>query len=55
MTITKKQQEEFRALVSPLMKWLSGFHPHVHVTVNSTEAELVEGVAAFQTTEYLKD
>lgn len=56
MTLTAAQREEYAEVVKPLMKWLSeNCHPHTHVVVESTYAELVEGVHIFRTNAFLRD
>lgn len=56
MTLTEQQIEELKEAAKPLIKWLNeNCRPHVTVLVEPTGAELVEGVAAVQVTEFLKD
>lgn len=49
--------EEFEAAARPLMKYLAeNHHPHHTAIVNSSHAELLEGVrSTAQITEYIKD
>ncbi len=50
------KQEEFEKLVRPLIKFLNdNFHPHMTIIVDSTSAELIEGIISFNTKDYLKD
>jgi hypothetical protein len=50
------KREEFEKLTRPLIKYLcENYHPHTHVTVTSTTAELSEGIQAYTTDEYVKD
>lgn len=54
--MTAQQQAEFEAITRPLIKFLNdNCHPHVSVIVTPTDAEILEGVCAFHTTEYVKD
>lgn len=44
-TLKSKKEKEFEALIKPLMRWLrENHHPHVTVLVNSTNAEVLEGL-----------
>lgn len=46
----------FEAVCRPLIKWLTdNCHPHTTAIVTSVGAELVEGVRAFATDDYLRD
>lgn len=46
----------FEAACRPLIKWLAdNCHPHTTAIVTSVGAELVEGVRAFATDDYLRD
>lgn len=48
--------EEFEKLARPLIKYLSeNHHPHTKIIIDSVSAEMVEGITAFNTNEYLKD
>lgn len=48
--------EEFRFIVKPLIKYLAeNHHPHTKIIIDSTTAEMVEGVTAFKTEEFLVD
>jgi len=54
--LSKEQRDEFEAITRVLVKWLNdNMHPHSHITVTTTTAELSEGVTAFQTYDYVKD
>ncbi|TAI99817.1 hypothetical protein [Pectobacterium versatile] len=47
---------DFEATIRPVIKYLAeNHHPHTHIVVTSTDAELSEGVQAVSTDEYLKD
>jgi hypothetical protein len=46
----------FEEAVRPLMKWLAeNKNPHTRVIVESSTAEVVEGVEVFNTDEYIVD
>lgn len=50
------QQVSFETAVKPLMCWLAdNTCPHASVIVTSATAELLHGVTAFQTFEFVKD
>lgn len=50
MNLTNEQMRDFEMLVTPLIKWLNdNCHPHVTVIVDSTNAELMEGVFNIRT------
>lgn len=52
----KDEMEEFKEIVKPVIKWLAdNFHPHTSIQIDSTSAELVEGVRGFVTHEFIKD
>jgi hypothetical protein len=56
MVITEQQRQQFEGLVHPLIEWLNNnCHPHVTVVVDSTSAELLEGLCSVKTTLYLRD
>jgi ABC-type phosphate/phosphonate transport system substrate-binding protein len=60
MVLTDEQKEEqrvkFEEAAKPLMKFLSdNFNPHVMIIVTSTNAEIVEGLASFNTVEFVRD
>lgn len=56
MPTQELNQEDFENAVRPLIKWMSETqHPHTTLIINSTSAELVEGIKVIETTEYLKD
>ena len=58
MKLTEAQRKEFEAVARPLIEWLnvpSNAHPHCHVVVDCSRAELSEGVCAFVTEEYIRD
>lgn len=48
--------EEFKKVIEPVMKYLAeNHHPHVKIIVDSTNAELVEGLWSHNNSEFLKD
>lgn len=52
----QERQDEFESIVRPVIKWLAeNQHPHTSLIITSTHAELVEGVRAISTSEYLPD
>lgn len=49
-------QEEFKTLCKPLIKYLNdNHHPHTHIVIDSTRAELSEWIICIHTEEFLKD
>ena len=49
-------REEFKQLSEKLIKFLNdNFHPHTHIIITPTGAELSEGLVAINTMEYVKD
>ena len=56
MTMTDEQRKAFALASEPLMWWLSeNCHSHTTVILDSTRAELVEGVVAHVTDKFIKD
>lgn len=56
MKVTDQQREEFIAVAKPLIKWMNeNCHPHTTTIVTCVNAELLEGVCAFHTEEFLRD
>jgi hypothetical protein len=54
--LTNTQRNEFENATKPLIKWLSeNCNPHAQVVVDSTSAELFEGIMSFNYDEFLKD
>jgi len=54
--MTEQQRTEFEAITRPVIEWLNkNCHPHVTVVVTTTHAELLEGLCAFTTTDYVRD
>lgn len=56
MTLTPEQIKQFEALTKPLIQWLNeNAHPHVTAIVTPVGAEVLEGLMAYQTMEFVKD
>ncbi len=54
--MTRAQRQEFEQLARPLIKFLNdNGHPHMHIVITTSDAEISEGVTAFSTDEYIKD
>jgi hypothetical protein len=50
------ESDRFRLAVEPLMRYMSHtHHPHTRVIVDSTSAELLEGMAVHRTDKFLVD
>lgn len=53
---TESVESEFEQLSRKLIKYLcENHHPHTTILISPTGAEIVEGVKAFYTEEYLVD
>lgn len=56
MIISDEKREELDAVAEPLIKWLNdNFHPHVHVLIDGTSAELSESVCRVVNEKHVKD
>jgi len=54
--MTAEQRKQFEVLARPLIKFLNDEgHPHMSAVISTSHAEIVEGVCAFQTDEYILD
>lgn len=54
--LKKEQREELDALSIPLIKWINANgHPHMKLIIENDGYELVEGVCANHTNEYIPD
>lgn len=54
--MNEQQYEELKALCLPLIKWLNdNMHPHAKIIIDTTCYELVEGLTAGYTTEFVKE
>lgn len=52
----KERQVAFDEVVKPVIKFLNDHcHPHCHIVIDSTKAELSEGIQSVVTLEYVKD
>lgn len=50
------RNQELEAAAKPLIKYLSeNYHPHVKCIVDATSAEILEGLVAVNTREFLRD
>jgi len=50
------ETKTFKDIVLPVIEWLAkNKHPHTTIIIDSTHAELVEGVECVNTEEFLKD
>ena len=55
-TLTDAGRARFEELCNPLIDFMCGnFHPHVHVVITPTAAEISEGIGSFYTEKYLRD
>ena len=55
MTMTAEQEAKFESLTRPLIEWLNdNGNPHTTIVVTTTSAELLKGVFAFTTADYIK-
>ena len=53
--MNEQQSKELETLAMPLIKWLNeNMHPHAKIIIDPTYYELVEGVEAKYTTEFVK-
>lgn len=56
MNLTDVQRGEFEKLSRPLIKWLNdNCHPHTSILIDTLSAEVLEGIAAIHTKDYLPD
>ena len=56
MILNEEQEKEFRVLSEELIKWISkNCHPHCSIIIDSTSAELVEGIYCAVTNKYILD
>ena len=50
------EEKTFEEVVKPVMEWLAkNKHPHTSVIIEATRAEMVEGVEAVLTDEFVQD
>lgn len=51
-----KQREEFNVLADAMIKFLNdNGHPHMSIIIDTSRAEVVEGICAYVTQEHIKD
>ena len=51
--LNEEKKKEFEEIVKPVIKFLNdNCHPHAHVVIGNSTAELSEGVCCFRTEEY---
>lgn len=56
MIIKESERKEFEEAAKPMIKWLNdNCHPHVHVMIDCSSAELSEGVCTILNDEFIKD
>lgn len=56
MKLNEHQIRELEEASKPLIKWMNeNCHPHAKVIVETTGAELVEGIARIKNLEFVKD
>lgn len=52
----KELQESFKNAVEPAIKWLNeNVHPHHHILIDCSTAELLEGALNYKTEEFIRD
>ena len=53
---SQKQRDEFEKLARPLIKFLNdNFSPHTTIIISPVNAELLTGLCAFTTHDYVRD
>lgn len=51
-----KRTKGFEEAVRPAIKWLNeNCHPHTTIVLDSTSAELLEGIKHYKTNDFIKD
>jgi len=54
--MNEDKKEEFTKLANQLIEFLNeNHHPHTHIIITNTSAEISEGVLAFENEEFLRD
>jgi hypothetical protein len=54
--LSEEQRRELEALAKPMIDWLNrNMHPHSSIIIDTTSCQLVEGVSAFTTMEFVRD
>ncbi len=52
----EQRHKAFEDVVKPIIKYMAeNYHPHTTLVINSTTAQIVEGVISTRTKEYLVD
>ncbi len=52
----EQRHRDFESVVKPIIKYMAeNYHPHTTLVINSTTAQVVEGVISTRTEEYLVD
>lgn len=55
ITEAEKRREEFGVATRPLIKWLNdNGHAHTKIIITTDSAELVEGIRAYVTDDYIR-
>jgi len=56
MILSKEDREEFNVLADKLIEFLcKRCHPHTTIVVDSTNAQLFEGISSYNTEKHLRD
>jgi len=56
MIVSKEQVLEFEKIARPVIQWLNdNCHPHVIAIIDTSSAELLEGVCRIPVNDYIKD
>ena len=56
MELNEKQLEELKQVTDAVIKWINeNCHPHMHIVIDSTSAELHESVSLVLNDQHLKD
>lgn len=56
MAFTAEEKKAFEESARPLIKWLAeNVHPHHHVVVTSTSAQLLQGQMSMSDESFLRD
>lgn len=51
-----EETKTFEEIVRPVIEWIAkNKHPHMSIVIDGTHAELLEGVEAIYTEDYLQD
>ena len=56
MELNEKQLEELKQVTAAVIKWINeNCHPHTYIIIDTTGAEVLEGVATVLNDEYIRD